>query len=220
MKNLMLFVFLLFNVSVVPAQNCDLGYSDQIVDVFDNKIRIVQISGFSFGSGGACPQIEIYSIDVSQNQVIVQFYYNICAAWPQLGCVSVDTFFSNPLSVSSYELIIHTNIITCGYQYPDLDTLYDCDIDTLNFEILGLSENLFQNGKELYPNPANGLLTVNTGIPIDNIEIYNLSGVLVHKEKINAKSATLDVSALPPVHYLLRAIGKDEVWVEKFVVIR
>ncbi|MCF8374458.1 MAG: T9SS type A sorting domain-containing protein [Bacteroidales bacterium] len=219
MKNLMLFVLLLFNVSVIHSQGCLLLFSDQVVDVIDNKIRIIQSAGFPFGYGSTCPDIDLYSIDVSQNQVIVQFYYLAAGAWQSVGCESIDTFFSNPFAVSSYDLIIHTNLIVDGYIYPDLDTLHDCEIDTFNFEILGLSENSL-NSKELYPNPSNGLLTINKAAPIKDIEIYTISGLLVQKVKINAKSAALDVSALPPGHYLLRAIGRDEVWVEKFVVIR
>ncbi|MEA3443313.1 MAG: T9SS type A sorting domain-containing protein [Bacteroidota bacterium] len=220
MKILLFLVMMLFNVSAIHAQNCGLGYSEQILDVIDNKIRIIQSAGFPFGYENTCPNIDLYSIDVSQNQVTVQFYYNVAGPWVMAGCESIDTFFIDSLVISTYQLIVHTNFLIEGPIYPNLDTLYDCDIDTFNFEILGISENSFQNCKELYPNPSKGLLTVNKGILLKDIEIYNLSGVLVRKEEINAKSATLDVSTLPPGNYLLRATGKEEVWVKKFVIIR
>lgn len=73
---------------------------------------------------------------------------------------------------------------------------------------------------QLYPNPAKEKLVINTESKIKTIEIYNLAGVLVHQQTANAKSLAVDVSALPPGNYLLRASGQEEVWVEKFVVMR
>ncbi|MEA3444516.1 MAG: two-component regulator propeller domain-containing protein [Bacteroidota bacterium] len=76
---------------------------------------------------------------------------------------------------------------------------------------------------ELYPNPAKDNITISAPseiIPIAGIEIYNQSGQLLQKTTINKKQGTIDVSGLSPGNYFLRATGKSDVWVRKFVVIR
>ncbi|MEA3444098.1 MAG: T9SS type A sorting domain-containing protein [Bacteroidota bacterium] len=91
----------------------------------------------------------------------------------------------------------------------------------LHNEYYGLEEQEKKHdGIEIFPNPAKDKLIINTQKTINEIEIFHLSGVLVHKETANNKNIILDVSALPPGNYLLRATGKDEVWVKKFVVLR
>ncbi|MEA3446560.1 MAG: T9SS type A sorting domain-containing protein, partial [Bacteroidota bacterium] len=73
---------------------------------------------------------------------------------------------------------------------------------------------------QLFPNPANDKLTINASTIIDEIEIYNISGCLLQKTKINKTNVSLDVSALPVGNFLLRATSNDEVFVKKFVVLR
>ena len=73
---------------------------------------------------------------------------------------------------------------------------------------------------QLYPNPARETLLIHAGFVIEQIEIFNLSGALLITKKGNRKSATIDVSALPPGNYILRATCNDKVWLEKFMVMR
>ncbi|MEA3443838.1 MAG: two-component regulator propeller domain-containing protein [Bacteroidota bacterium] len=89
--------------------------------------------------------------------------------------------------------------------------------------VLGKEEIKSQSSLELFPNPAKDKLIISSSsetIPIAGIEIYNLSGQLLQKTTINKKQGTIDVSGLSPGNYFLRAIGKSNVWVKKFVVIR
>ena len=94
-------------------------------------------------------------------------------------------------------------------------TSYDCE------HLLSISdiEKSLSNHK-LYPNPTDGILSISTGTVIKKIEIFNIAGHIVKKLKVNKSNTSIDVSNLPEGHYILRAIGRDAAWVEKFNVIR
>ncbi len=72
----------------------------------------------------------------------------------------------------------------------------------------------------LFPNPAKEILIIKSDFFIQEIEIFSLNGWLVRNILINSKHRSLCVSDLFPGSYILRAIGKERVWEEKFVVIR
>ncbi|MCF8373022.1 MAG: T9SS type A sorting domain-containing protein [Bacteroidales bacterium] len=73
---------------------------------------------------------------------------------------------------------------------------------------------------QLCPNPAKEKLSISSGSIIGEVEIYNQSGSLIYKAHINSKQKSIDVSHFTPGNYILRAMGKEEVFVEKFVVVR
>ncbi|MEA3445356.1 MAG: T9SS type A sorting domain-containing protein [Bacteroidota bacterium] len=204
MKILMLLLLMLFNVSAIHAQNCGLGYSDQIVDVFDNNIRIIQYAGFPFGYGSSCPNIDLYAFKVAQNQVVVQFFYNAAGPWSMVGCESVDSFFIDSLANSTYQLIIHTNLLIDGPTYPNLDTLYDCDIDTLNFEIMNVDEYCFGDNIKIFPNPTKDNLNIiyPVNINVKRIFLLDLQGREI--KQFEKSQNELDISGISAGQYFLR----------------
>ena len=85
---------------------------------------------------------------------------------------------------------------------------------------VGIEEQSVEPAFSLFPNPANGFIAISANVLIEEIEVFNLSGNLLFKEQTNTTEREIDISLFPPGHYILRATGKDEVWVEKFVVVR
>ena len=76
------------------------------------------------------------------------------------------------------------------------------------------------NDFSIYPNPAKDNITISAPSEITKIELYSPTGQLLRKININKKQETLDISGLAPGNYFIRAIGKEDVWVKKFVVVR
>ncbi|MCF8456995.1 MAG: T9SS type A sorting domain-containing protein, partial [Bacteroidales bacterium] len=77
------------------------------------------------------------------------------------------------------------------------------------------------NGILIYPNPARNILNLNIAVGlIDWIEIYSLTGQLLHKTESNKSQEQIDISGLPNGNYFIRAICRDAVFVRKFVVVR
>ncbi|MEA3445950.1 MAG: two-component regulator propeller domain-containing protein [Bacteroidota bacterium] len=90
---------------------------------------------------------------------------------------------------------------------------------------LSLTQEIAENGRgnnnfEIYPNPAKNKINIYSSATIKKIELYNPSGQLLRKTSINKNQQTIDISGLSPGNYFIRATGKNDVWVKKFVVMR
>lgn len=77
-----------------------------------------------------------------------------------------------------------------------------------------------EHGFQMAPNPVNDKININSDQNIEGISIYNISGEVMLFLSSNNTQETIDVSALPPGYYFIRATNFDEVFVEKFVVVR
>ena len=75
-----------------------------------------------------------------------------------------------------------------------------------------------------YPNPATSKLNIQVPNPQSEklqLKVFNLNGqVLISQQTQITMNYTLDVSQLPQGNYLLKLLGKNEVFVRKFVIIR
>jgi len=77
--------------------------------------------------------------------------------------------------------------------------------------------NLSDFGLKLFPNPANKTLSLQADEPIDQYEIYSITGALVASDKRIANETTIDIADLTNGIYLLKAISDDQTIIEKFV---
>ncbi len=100
-----------------------------------------------------------------------------------------------------------TPLIAINFSMPDTSTI--------NISNIGVEIKL-----ELFPNPANNILNVNCEKEIQSIAIYKQTGQLVLQTKANTQKQNIDISTLQVGSYFMRVVGKDNVWTEKFVVIR
>ena len=75
---------------------------------------------------------------------------------------------------------------------------------------------------ELYPNPANDVLTINYDLVKDRfseIRIYNMLGELIlTKELISLNTENIDVSALPGGIYSILLISGDKSDTDRFTI--
>ncbi len=76
---------------------------------------------------------------------------------------------------------------------------------------------------EVYPNPVrDGQLQINTAKttgPIDRIELLGIQGqVLLRRTASGRTGIRLDVRALPPGVYVVKAYGQRQTWTEKVLI--
>ena len=89
-----------------------------------------------------------------------------------------------------------------------------CSSPTNGAEIISPEGDLI-----IYPNPANNILNItHSNTDIQSIEIFNQTGQLI--KQVPENSNQLNISGLSIGTYILRLVGKDTVWTEKFVIIR
>ncbi|MEA3445984.1 MAG: T9SS type A sorting domain-containing protein [Bacteroidota bacterium] len=112
---------------------------------------------------------------------------------------------------NSFGGAIYDNAPGCNSP-EEIDSL--CNLISIeNFE----TERFFS----ISPNPANNMLNISiANCIIEIIEIYNQTGQLLRKTKSNKSREQIDISALPPGNFFIRAISRDDVFVRKIVVMR
>ncbi|MBL0330374.1 MAG: T9SS type A sorting domain-containing protein [Bacteroidetes bacterium] len=73
-----------------------------------------------------------------------------------------------------------------------------------HFEPNGISENGASNDFNIFPNPANGIFSVNSSTKIFQIEVINMLGEDILSEKVNNNSAQVDISSQANGIYFIR----------------
>ena len=85
-------------------------------------------------------------------------------------------------------------------------------------EILGITENPFNDAISLYPNPVKNTLQINSqGQNIDQLNIYAVTGSRIIHADVNAISPTVDVSNLATGVYYLQLHSGKKIAVKKFI---
>ena len=146
---------------------------------------------------------------------------------------------NNADSASSYVwspnyFIADTNAVNATVNPPVTTTYYvtktQCSVtttDTVTVFVnpVGVSEVVNVNNVMIYPNPNNGSFTITHNLPLDNnvyIEIMDLTGKIVHREKIVAAKQTINTQQLSKGLYFVTIktdIGKL-VYTTKMSVVR
>ena len=62
----------------------------------------------------------------------------------------------------------------------------------------------------IYPNPSNGIVTINSPYPIENIKLIDIAGRVLKECKINAYAQKLDLSGMPKGMYTVLVITKNK----------
>ena len=75
---------------------------------------------------------------------------------------------------------------------------------------------------KVYPNPANDFLIIQfeSLLDLESFEIFNLSGLLIHREKLHVSAADfkMDVSAFESGIYFVRFKAEDKVYTTKLII--
>jgi len=81
--------------------------------------------------------------------------------------------------------------------------------------ITSVNENYLETN--IYPNPADNILTINAEEEIQNISIYNILSVKMMEMVINNKEAVIDLTNFESGMYFIEIIGKDEKSIKTFI---
>jgi len=96
---------------------------------------------------------------------------------------------------------------------------------TVNFDNVAISGNasginepgILTEKVNVYPNPANGVLTINTGSGTQkSLELFNMAGQVVYTSSMN-ENMTMVISGLPKGVYILKLTSAKEILERKFV---
>jgi trimeric autotransporter adhesin len=110
------------------------------------------------------------------------------------------------------------------------DVLVDDDgnliiADYENNRIRKVSSGVAVNGIDkdveagLYPNPTNGIFSVQTPAAICLVNVYNIGGMLVHEQTCIGTETQVDISAQPPGVYMVYVRCGENMYVSKVVKI-
>ena len=81
--------------------------------------------------------------------------------------------------------------------------------------ILGVQEELFQQGLKLFPNPVSSMLQIESTFPIDKFEIHSLLGQKMLE--INQGFERIDLTALAQGIYIVKVSGENGTAVKKLM---
>lgn len=71
---------------------------------------------------------------------------------------------------------------------------------------------------DIYPNPANNVLNINSMDYFDKVQIFNLSGQLVTDISDTQKMTSIDISKLVPGLYTVKVYSQDQISTKKLVI--
>ena len=72
----------------------------------------------------------------------------------------------------------------------------------------------------LYPNPTQGRFTISSTATIDRVDIYSITGQLLHRTEVNNRVAEFSLSGYPSGVYFARIYSGSEVLNKKFMLVR
>lgn len=81
------------------------------------------------------------------------------------------------------------------------------------------TETIQRNRIEIYPNPSNGIFTLDAAMDITQLEVVNVLGEVVLKQTINAAQTHLNLSAYPDGIYFVRCIRENNVVATEKIVV-
>jgi hypothetical protein len=150
-------------------------------------------------------------VDARINQNIVEFIFqNIQLESGGHGNILLKIKSKNNLQVGD-EVNKKANIYF-DYNFPILTN----DAETV-FQSLNNPD--FQNDASIsvYPNPTNGIVTVNCNNSIKSIQLYDVQGRLLQTNLVNENETTIDVSTKAKGVYFLKILSDKGMKVEKIV---
>jgi hypothetical protein len=150
-------------------------------------------------------------VDARINQNIVEFIFqNIQLESGGHGNILLKIKSKNNLLVGD-EVNKKANIYF-DYNFPILTN----DAETV-FQSLNNPD--FQNDASIsvYPNPTNGIVTVNCNNSIKSIQLYDIQGRLLQTNLVNENETTIDVSTKAKGVYFLKILSDKGIGVQKIV---
>lgn len=102
------------------------------------------------------------------------------------------------------------------YEVVVFDPINDCGAsDTVHVNVVGIEDDMM-GSCNVYPNPTRDYITINTPINVEEIQIVNLNGQLLYKERISNNSK-ISVRDYPNGMYFLKVVRDDKHYVYPWV---
>ncbi len=89
--------------------------------------------------------------------------------------------------------------------------------DVVNGNFLAVNQFANQDSLNMYPNPVNNILNIDSKLNIENVSIYNVLGQVVLQKSMNNSSTSLNVSSLQKGIYVLKAEIEGKVTTSRFI---
>jgi hypothetical protein len=192
------------------------------VGVADGKNASLQPLTETFASANYNASFESAAQNGLANGPSVKFYpnstkdfmYNVY--WkPQGGTYS--KLNAAPISVTTY---LHTSPIQ-GTNYYVVRTVLD-GVESLNsneVSILFTSiEEMIYDNTQVYPNPANGFVNINSEFEITSVKVFNYAGQEVVSEVVDSKFYQLNTSKFNPGLYLFQIVTNEGTATKQIVI--
>ena len=100
--------------------------------------------------------------------------------------------------------------VVCGYSWDD--DVYDMFLLIFEDEGVGISEaEVSESQVEVYPNPGNNTLNIRTALQNARVEVYDLSGKVIHSQKTTANITSINAESWPSGAYVWKVVtnGKE-----------
>lgn len=129
---------------------------------------------------------------------------NGVSADPYGNAYVVGDFWSNPFIVGFDTLLFssHFNVFVAKY---------DCSNN------VGINEFIQPNNISFYPNPSEGIFTVDHKFTNGEISIYNSLGKIILQSQINESTSQIDLSEQPSGLYFVQIISDSKYYSEKLI---
>ena len=150
-----------------------------------------------------------YFFEIDANKSIVWEYVNPDAT---SGIVSQG-------DIPSFNLVFRAHKFSTDYPAFDGKDLSPGDPIELNFdigscEILAVSEYDISSQLNVYPNPTSGSFDINTDLPIDKVEIYDVFGKLILTK---IKTQNLSIELLASGVYFVKIYSDNKMGTKKII---
>lgn len=160
-------------------------YKKELTSLPPSGINIIEVSGMTFGGGYLWIVHShtgfIFSLDTANNYTTYDMLKIPGDAPHCYGCISALSYDNGYLWLSNNET----------------DTIYKIDVTNL----ISLDEHSDEVSIKVYPNPSNGLITIESPVDIHSINIYNLNGEFVLSQK--PTNGIIDYN-LPSGYYIVK----------------
>lgn len=176
----------------------------QVYNKIDFLAKIISIYG------GGYAEIEIREILPSGSQPVIGSR-KFTSSLPAWGSYSV--YFNTHDNLYPLTIIIRA----CSLQIPTGYTGYaEWIVDDLQLGFSGVANDPLGSGEfKIFPNPTDKsfMLSLPEGTNTNEmrIEMYDMSGKMVHSQKINAIQTRIDVADLPSGNYSLAILNKEAI---------
>ncbi len=210
-------IILLIVIGTSSSMGQDFLGSNVNAKVDSEILTIDQVASFSFGFEDFCPSLQ-YEIHTSNENIIVELFYDITGAWPQVGCSRYDQIIVNPFDSTICNLSVRTNIITYDVMGTGTDTIFEADLDTFNFCETGVEQYLINQNISIFPNPAIDKLSIECpgNLKFNEITINDLNGNQV--KSLNSDMREFSLGNIASGIYIIQIRTEEKVIRQKLII--